>query len=279
MNNKLINILAGYFLLGAVLIVGCRQQDGDETGSSGGPRIAVTNTYLLSAVHDLTGTTTGTFCLAPPGMCPGHFDMAPEQMRRLLASDILYRFDFQAGLDEQLQRLTCPIVPVRGRSGMCLPATYLETCREMLPCLTEALPDKRPVYERNLEQLEQSLTVLSRQLQDRVKTAGLAGTKVLASHHQAAFARWLGLEVAATFRGADSMTPAEIEACLKTAREHDITLVIANLQEGTELPRRLAEHLDGRVVVFSNFPDTGAASVDAFEHLLHTNIARLIEWN
>ena len=99
---------------------------------------------------------------------------------------------------------------------------------------------------------------------------------VLASHHQAQFAQWLGLEKVATFVGSDTETVASIDHCLKQAAGRDIGFVIANQQEGTALAQALSERLKARAVVFSNFPPhTNDGS--GFDRLLRSNVERLLE--
>ena len=255
-----------------LFVFGC----GSNEDSAGPPDISVTNTYLESAVLDLTGGRMGVFCLAPPGMCPGHFDMSPEQIRRLLNSRLLFRFDFQEGLDDKLSRMQAKIVPVEGRAGLCIPQTYLDTCRDMLSHLAAAFPESRAVFADEFDTLEASVLAASAEIQARIEQAGLKGQAVLVSRHQSEFARWLGLEVAAEFQGADTMTPSQIARCLEAGRQQNVRLVIANLQEGTELPRRLADQLNARLAVFSNFPDPKTEAESPFVRMLRENAAGLI---
>ncbi len=266
-----------YLLALLLTIPSCQKKENARPKTQ--PLVSVTNTYLQSAVNDLTGNSIEVFCLAPPGMCPGHFDMSPEQIRLLLNSKILYRFDFQAGLDEKLNRMDQLIVPIQGRPGMSIPQTYLETCREIVPRLTEYFPDGRETYRQSLEQLEKTLNTLAGDIKNRIADSNLTGEKVITSHHQADFARWLGLNVVTTFKGADSMTPADIERCLKAGRDNGVQILIANLQEGTQLPSRMAEQLNARLVVFSNFPDTRTFPKHAFGNMLQSNIKQLIHQN
>ncbi len=99
MLNK--HLLTLCILIIAVFGFGCRQKNEPPQTVE----VAVTNTYLQAAVNDLTAGGVEVFCLMPPGMCPGHFDMSPEQIRRLLNSKALFRFDFQAGIDDKLKRV------------------------------------------------------------------------------------------------------------------------------------------------------------------------------
>ncbi|MBN1816968.1 MAG: zinc ABC transporter substrate-binding protein [Sedimentisphaerales bacterium] len=272
MKSRAVHPFFWVLALSLAAVLGCKQKQEPSFRAE----VTVTNTYLQSAVRDLAGKTN-IFCLAPPGMCPGHFDLSPEQIRSLLQSRILFRFDFQAGLDDKLNRVDSPIVEIAGRPGMCIPRTYLETCHEMVPFLETHLPDSSLDYRDNYRLLETRLIRFSEQIQSRVKESDFFGKKTIASRHQADFIQWLGLEVVATFRSAEVMTPAEIENCLRVARNNAVQIVIANAQEGTTLPRHIAEQLNARLVVFSNFPDTTAYPENAFEQLVRSNLNQLIE--
>ena len=247
-------------------------------GSAEQTQISVTNTYLKSAVRDLAGHSQEIFCLAPPGMCPGHFDMSPAQIQHLLRSKTLFRFDFQAGLDQSLTRVDLPVVPIEIRPGMGIPETYLDTCRQMIPHLARQFPGQQDRYMENLQQLEKRLAGLENDIRRQIRQTGLPDAKVIASCHQAHFARWLGLDVVAELKGVDSMTPADIEQCLDAGRELGASIVIANLQEGTQLPGRIAEQLNARLVVFSNFPPAAdpESSAGGFEQMLLSNIQNLV---
>ena len=247
-----------------------------KSESSGLPTVSVTNTYLASAVREMCGDSVQVFCLAPPGMCPGHFDLTPEQFRRLLDSNLLFRFDFQQNLDSAVQRIRERVVSIQGRTGLCIPQTYLETCREVMPFVEKTLTTPE-MLEVRFAALDARLERLSEIARSRVRDAGLEGAKVLVAHHQSAFAEWLGLEVVGTFRNAEVMTPGEIEACLAAARQGEAHLVIANLQEGTDLARNMARAVGARLVVFSNFPDTRAEVEHAFDHLILSNVDHLLD--
>jgi hypothetical protein len=253
------------------VLAGCRQRVTDPA------HVTVTNTYLASAVYDVSGRVLNVFSLAQPGMCPGHFDMSPEQLRRLLGSHLLLHFDFQSGIADQLERWDRPIVPVQGRAGMCIPQTYLDTCREIIPHLAEQTSLAVVDYAARLKSLETRLERTTSHIRGHMEQHHLSGAKVLCSYHQADFARWLGLEVVQTFRGIDSSDPGSIEACMRIGRELQVAFVIANLQEGTELARRMAREIGSRLVVFSNFPNTSAYPEHAFEQLIMANVDQLIQ--
>jgi len=260
------------FAVFSIALTGCKNNK-DEPSQY----VAVASSYLHSIVTELCGDRQQVFDLVPPGMCPGHFDMSPEQLRRLRGSRAMFRFDFQAGLDDKLKRVGMPMIPIQTQSGMCVPQEYIATCRQMLPFLVEHGCIDETSAQQHLRQLEIKLDALAAELKADIEKSGLTGANVIVSGHQADFAQWLGLKVVSIFKSADSMTPADIETCLRAGRDEDVAIVIANLQEGTELPDRIARRLNAALVVFSNFPDTQTMPNEAFERLLRSNVNNLVQ--
>jgi zinc transport system substrate-binding protein len=257
------------------ITAGCRESNVSQKQ----PEIAVANSYLLSAVKDLCGQSTEVLSFVPPGMCPGHFDMSPAQVKQLSRCKILLLFDFQSGIGNALSRLEergLKIYSIKAPEGLCLPNTYLAVARSVADVLSKDNPAKRVEYGKRLELIERRLNTLAADISAKIEKAGLENTEVLASGHQAEFARWLGLNVVATFAGSDVEIPSGINSALMEAKDKNIKLVIANQQEGTALAKALADRLNSKMVVFSNFP-TGQGDMPAFDLLLLENISGLFE--
>ncbi|MCK5272058.1 MAG: zinc ABC transporter substrate-binding protein [Sedimentisphaerales bacterium] len=280
------HILYKWVLLLVVAVVmlnqgGCEQND-NENGNGNkneSPEIAVTNTYLQAMVTDLSQGKKEVMCLTPPGMCPGHFDISPGMVNRLRRCRVLLRADFQQSLDKQLKRVKqdgLSIQSIQALPGFCLPQSYLSSCDEVMKVLVELDPDRQADYRQQSERIKNRLNRLTSQLKDKIRQASIEKAKVITSTHQAEFVRWLGLKVVGTFAGRDSATPGSINACIEKAHSHKIKFVIANLQGGTELARALAERLNAKIVIFSNFPDK-ADQPDSFDQLLKNNVAALLE--
>lgn len=261
-------------LLG-LLVAGCS----DHSVGEDAPDVAVTNSYLEAVVRDLCGSQTKVMSLAPPGMCPGHFDIAPVQVTQLQGCRMLLLFDFQSQVESTLSRLKdkgLKMHLVKAPKGLCVPDSYLATCREVAAILASEYPERAEELSGRLEEIKQRLGALSGELRAAVADSGSASAPVLASHHQAEFAEWLGLTTVATFVGSDTETIASVDHCLKQAAGQDVRFVIANRQEGTALAKALAERLKAQAVIFSNFPPQ-MADGPGFDRLLRSNIERLLK--
>ena len=260
-----------------MLGAGCGNKPGEDSAAE----IAVTNSYLGCAVLGLCGNDTEVLCLAPPGMCPGHFDISPSQVEQLCDCRILLLFDFQKPVIQTLSRVKergLKTALVEEPGGLCVPETYLAICRKVSEILSTEFPERKAQYEQRLQAIESDLKQLRRELLEKMQGADISEAKVLASNHQADFARWLDLETVATFVGSDIETVAGIEQCIRKAEGQEVRFVIANKQEGTAIAKALAEQLGAKAVVFSNFPElTGRPS--GFNELLRANVDALLRAN
>ena len=258
-----------------LLLGGCQ----DKRGEVNSVEIAVTNSYLGSVVGALWGNDTDVLCLAPPGMCPGHFDISPLQVEQLANCRLLLLFDFQKQVAQRLSRLQktgLKTVLVSKPGGLCVPETYLEVCRQVCNVLSSEYPEMSGLYEQRLSMIEKGLGEVYEELLRKVRGGGASSAKVIVSNHQADFARRLGLETIATFVGSDVETVAGIGHCIKKAEGQDIGFVIANKQEGVGIAKALAQRLGCGAVVFSNFPECSGGA-NAFGELLRANVAALLE--
>ncbi len=255
-------------LLATGLAIGCSESDTP-------PPVAATNTLLEVAARDLLGAETQIFRLAEPGACPGRFDIRPSQARDLRRCRVLLRMDFQRGLDAKLSGASqagLQIAEIAPGGGLCQPESYLAACRQTAEALVAAdLLDPQCSRDR-LEAIAERIGATSDRI--RAEVANLRGRAVLASGHQAAFCRWLGLDVVGTFSAADTAGPAQLSRAVQAGRDNHVTLVIANRPEGRRVADALAERLNATVVVFDNFPDPDAGA-HPFDALMESNVASL----
>ena len=277
MKNKVLSYVLVFSAACGLLVAGCEDKPAEETRAE----IAVTNSYLGCAVRELCGGDMEVLCLVPPGMCPGHFDISPLQVRQLCSCRMLLLFDFQKQVEGTLFRVKergLKTAIVKETGGLCVPETYLAVCREVSDVLSSEYPEMNARYQQRLGVIEKDLEHLREELLEKVRQAGISSAKVLSSDHQADFASWLGLETIATFVGSDTETVAGIERCIKKAKGQDVRFVIANKQEGTALAKALAERLGARAVVFSNFPEL-RGEAGGFDTLLRANVDALLRAN
>lgn len=270
--NRLSRRIAIALALAAVAACGCRRQ-----AVSAPAAVAATNSYLECVARDLLGPDTAVMRLAEPGMCPGHFDVRPSQAEALRRARVLLRFDFQRSLDAVVGGASGSgprVAEVRIAGGLCEPDSYLIACHQTADALVDCGLLDRAAADRRLDEIAKRVEETASRC--RRQTGGLEGLPVLASAHQEAFCRWLGLNVVATFAAADLATVADVDRAVREGERFGARLVVANLPEGRRTADALAERLGAKVVVFGNFPALGSGQ-ESFDDLLADNITRLAE--
>ncbi len=259
----------------AALAAGC---GGEPEPPAAAPDVAVTSTYLACAVKDVAGDATPVLALAPPGMCPGHFDLRPSQVQALRRCRLLLRFGFQESLDAKIGGAAeggPAIRAVTVAEGMALPATYVGVCEQTAAALAETGPAEAFDVNARLRAIRERMARLGFDARNEARAGRLAGRGVVASEHQAAFCRWLGLEVATTFTASDTTTAADISRAIAAGEKAAATLIVANRPEGRRVADALADRLNARVAVLDNFPAEAAAS--GFDAMVRANVRALVE--
>jgi zinc transport system substrate-binding protein len=239
--------------------------------------VGVTTSYLECAVRDLAGDSFEYVRIAPPGMCPGHFDLKPGLVKDLQKSSALFRFDFQESLDEKVSSWnlgSLSIHPIKAPEGLCVPDSYRSCLKEIYQALCKSFPDRTPLFKSNLEQALLRLDELEKECRKVIQDLKISGLKVVASGHQVYFCRWLEMEVVATFSGGGDASPNDLKNILDKGRESGIRYIIGNLQEGRQQAEAFSNHLDAPLVIFSNFPDMSSGQ-SSFIDLVKCNIEEL----
>ncbi len=237
--------------------------------------IVVTTSMLEEAVRELGDAAAGieVVRLLPPGSCPGHFDLSPRSVPALRTAAIIVRHEYQAVLESKLRDagVTDATVVVAEAGGSPLvPDNYAELVSRVAGILGQLAPGRRRELTAAVSPVRHRLEALADEIGRR--SAPWRGAPVIASFQQAAFSRWLGLEVVAEIGRPEDTTPRDLERLLR----YSPALVVGNLQEGVESAATVAERLAVPLVVFSNFP--GAEGYGSgFDQLLQHNVERLDE--
>lgn len=241
-------------------------------------RIAVSNSYIESAVIDLIGKKESLLRLAEPGMCPGHFDIQPSQVSKLRQCKLLLKYDFQKLAEEKIlndEKMKPIVVSIKAGGGLCCPKTYLAVCRQAGEALVNVGLAESATVESRLKEISLRLQQVEKKCKAEIENAGLKGEPVLSSVHQKEFCNWLGLNVVGSFSAADTTGIQEIEEAINAGKLKNVRLIIANKPEGRRLADALADRLKAKVVVFGNFPET--AHNFFFDNLVLKNVEALVK--
>jgi len=219
--------------------------------------VVTTPSVLGAAAQAVGGEGVAVETILPPGSCPGHFDLEPAQVRRLLSATVFFRHEFQDFLDSRLLANDLPpdrIAALPAPGGLCIPDTLATLAREAADELAARLPDEATSLRARAAALAAEAQTRGAALRQR--TARLHGKPVAAAPHQAAFLRWLGLEVVCVLPGGDDPAPGVISRTLAEIRTAGARAGVGNVPSGRRLPAALAESAALPLAMFDNFPSS-----------------------
>jgi len=104
----------------------------------------------------------------------------------------------------------------------------------------------------------------------------LSSVNVICSGMQAAFLRWVGLNVVAFYGRADSLTLQVVRDLVDKGREENVTLIIDNMQSGQDAGKAIAGDIGCNRIILSNFPG-GFDNTETWEKAIDWNIELILD--
>lgn len=250
-------------------------------GESAG--IVAGSSLVACAVHDVVGDAYPVHVLIPGGMCPGHFDMAPADVRAAASGALVLIQPWQqtlpnvrglleaAGVGDD--RLVAANVP----GNWMVPDLYAQAVIAVAGALCGAGLGERDALTERAQRRAGEVRGLGAEQRAVLRNAGAGNARVLCNEQQAPFAEWCGLNVVAAFGRPEELSAADIAELVERGKAQGAILVIDNLQSGqTKTGALLAAETGARHVVLSNFPG-GLPGTDTYDAALLYNVRQLVQ--
>ena len=198
-------------------------------------RIVTTTSLLQCAVKEIGGSHVKVSVLIAPGSCPGHYDICPKDLKTLSTSKVLFTHGYEGFVPKIMDSLGSrkpKQITIRTSGNWMVPSVYVSALKQVTAALCASDPAHSSDYRRSLAGLEVRYKQLDADLKQRLKTAGVSGTRVLCSDQQADVAKWMGLSVVEIYPRAEEFTPVLLHSMTNLGRKKRVRLCIDNLQSG-----------------------------------------------
>lgn len=241
--------------------------------------VVASTTLLQSAVTDIGGRHVNVSVLIAPGSCPGHYDVCPQDIRKLSSSKLALTHGYEAFIDklvDSMGRNRPKLVKVRIAGNWMTPNVYIRGARQVADALCAVDPKHSADYRSSLSKLEARAKKLSVEMSKNLKAKAVSRVAVLCSDQQKPFVEWMGFKVAGAYARAEEFTPAELHTLTAIGRRQNVRLVIDNLQSGPTAGKELAKDIGAVHVTLSNFPG-GFAGTDTWSACLADNVRRVLK--
>jgi len=246
----------------------------------------VTSTSLIAQIVErVGGEMVDVVNIIPPAQCPGHFDVKPGDIQKLADADLFIMHGWQGEMFSQdlivsannpdltVVKLDIPSNP---QSNWMTPSVQQEATEKITTALCQVDTKNSAAYQQLAAEYKDKIATKEARMKDRLAEVNLSDVNVICSGMQAAFVRWAGLNIVATYGRPDSFTPQVVKELIDKGREAKVTLIIDNLQSGQDAGAGIAEELGCQRIILSNFPG-GFDNTETWEKAIDRNIELILE--
>jgi len=114
--------------------------------------IVVTTSLIETMVTNICGAKVEVVTLIPAGICPGHFDMTPQQARLIHASSLVFYHGWESWIADMFKKDSASniqFIPLERKGNLMVPVHYLDA----LPIIVEQVsvldPSNAEWYREN----------------------------------------------------------------------------------------------------------------------------------
>jgi len=257
------------------LPLGCRSQQGEAEVT-----VVTTTSLLETIVKEVGGDKVEVASLVMPSQCPGTGDLKPRGVEMLAEADLFLWHGWPGEAFVESELFPCADNPdleptkiaVEGNSMT--PGCQAEAVDKITAALSEVNPANKAYYEENASEIKEFITEKGNEIEGRLDAAGTTEVKVICAQMQIGFVQWAGFDIVDSY--VPDPTAAEIQSVIDTGKTSNVTLVIDNLQSGTDVGATIAAGIPGaKQVILSNFPG-GFEDTDTWGEAIEGNVNRLL---
>ncbi len=263
----LVGVLVGLLLIGA--FVG--GSFGDEAVEQEKLLVICTTNVLGDFVGEVGKDRIEIHTIVSGGTCPSHYDIKPSDAYAVSKASLVFFHGIEPWLENLLQASgneEAQIVEVKGPWNP--PSLAIEKIEVVKEALSQYEPQNAPYFKENAVGIIKSINDTAKALKEEAEYLEVEQIKVICMKWQEGFVKWLGFNVVATYLPPERVSMKQTLELIKKGKEENVTLIIDNLQSGTEFGAKLASEVGATQVILSNFP----GAIPETE-----NYVRLIEYN
>ncbi|MDI6840778.1 MAG: metal ABC transporter substrate-binding protein [bacterium] len=229
------------------LLVGCSREPNTPS-----LKIGATTSLIGVILQEIGKEKVDVVTIVPSGMCPGHFDVKPGDIKDLQDAKVIMSHGYEEWIENLLNSMNIVNKPLRIEGNWMVPEVHKIAAKEITKILTEISPENTNFYLDNLTDYEKLIDSFALEVSESTNT--FKGIKVICSEHQAEFLEWLGFNIITTYGRPEELTPKEILNIVNIGKKEQVDIVVDNLQSGGKGSREIANEISARYTVLTNFP-------------------------
>ncbi len=253
---------------------------GCSTESSSKLKVVTSTSLLAQIVERVGGDKVDVVNVIPPAQCPGHFDVKPDDIKKLADADVFLMHGWQGEkfTEDLIASADNPDLSVHRidvKGNWMTPQTQSQAIDLIAGIINQADAESSADFQKNAESFKASVNAKGAEMADKLAGANVSEINVMCAEQQAGFVQWAGFNIVATYGRPDSLTPQVVKELVDKGREGKVTLIIDNVQSGQDAGAGIAEELGSTRVILSNFPGC-YENTETWEKTIEYNVALLL---
>ncbi|MCK4416827.1 MAG: zinc ABC transporter substrate-binding protein [Candidatus Latescibacteria bacterium] len=235
----------------------------------------VTTTSLIGKIAQEVGKDkVDVVTIVPGGMCPGHFDVRPGDIKVLSDAQIFLIHGWEPFVKKLLnsvqpRELVVKTLDIQG--NWMVPDIQVKAVDSITDILCEIDHKNGRYFRNNAATYKTQILDISREIKQKAKDKKVSDTNVVCSEMQEGFVRWFGFNVVATYGRPSELTAKNLRKVIDKARKEGVEIVVDNLQSGRDAGVPIIEEIRGVHVVLTNFP------IGSYTQSLQENVYKLLK--
>ncbi len=239
--------------------------------------IVSTTSHLSLLAKEIGGKSVNVTTMIPPGICPGHYELKPNDIKRLHNGGILLHHGWEGFVEDvskTVSKSDAKLFKIDVHGNWLVPETQIKAAEKICAILKELDLENSNFYEKNLDSYIKRMHLLDKRVKQYISENKLAGIKIVCAGMQKNFIDHLGLEVIDTFGRDEDTGPVTISSLISKIISNDVKIIVSNLQSGTSIGKMLSKNTGVPHAILSNFPG-GLKNTKTIEDTVMKNLSLL----
>jgi zinc transport system substrate-binding protein len=247
-----------------------------DASGDGELSIVCADTLLADLARNVVGDLATVDSIMPAGACPSHFDLRPSDAGLVADADVVVQLGWEPWLDDLIAASgNTDVVRVRcsGLDEWNVPEGAKAYVDSLTTGLSMAFPEHAAAFMANATAYKAIIDAKAAEVEALAREGGLEGRAVVAMEWQVRFVEWLGCEVVATYgppEGLSTQQALEVATAAENA-----SMVVDNLQSGTDFGAEVAARSGASHVALTNYPGASPGS-ETYLDMLEANARALV---
>lgn len=217
--------------------------------------ITVTTSDIYQIVKEIGGDKVDVQMIIQPVICPSNYDITPRVVERTENSNLVLNHKWETWIEKLKVRAGQRGIlykQLQTEGNWMIPYIHVRAADEIKEMLSYMDADNVKYYEDNFTDYIFRINFTADAIRKQLESA--YGMKAVSNDKIKDFLEWIGFEVVATYGKSEELTAKRLAYLVKEGKKRKVRIIVDNLQAGAGTGRELADNIDAKQCVISNFP-------------------------